>query len=205
MTEMTSPTTQAEGPRNFYYDEGVREQIEDRLFQGEVVLNPGGNPGQALLGWLSQVGAAFPDDRGYFIPEEGGWVIVKNPPHTIIPAPPLYSMWFAKPIYTSRTFTRISAGGRSRNVNWPFLKARITTPDGELDLWPEEYVPCDDIMAFADMIGEGVTLNFLGPEPDEIAERMFYLRAHGLGTKDATALLLGDMQSNHVYLTLEVG
>lgn len=200
MSEMTSPTTTPDSPTNWYFDPDVREQIEDRLFQAETAFN-GGN----VDGWLSEVGAAFPDERGYFIPEEGGWVIVKRPPHTNIPAPPLYSIWFARPIYHSRLFKKISTDGRRRNVSWPFLKARILTPEGELDLLPEEYVPCDDISAFTDMIGEGVELHFLGPEPDEIAERTFYLRAHGLGPKEATSLLLGDMQSNHVYLTCDTG
>lgn len=199
MGEMASPTTAPE-TANYYYDADVREQIEDALFQAEAAFGVGG-----VDNWLAEVGAAFPDDRGYFIPDEGGWVIVKRPPHTIIPAPPIYSIWFAKPVYASRTFKRIVADGRRRNVSWPMLKARILTEDGELDLLPEEFVPCDDIMAFVDMIGEGVELHFLGPEPDEIAERLFYLRAHGLGVKDATSLLLGDMQSNHVYLTVDIG
>lgn len=198
MGEMTSPTTAPEAT-NYYYDAEVREQIEDSLYAAETLFGTG-----SADGWLQAIGSAFPDDRGYFIPDEGGWVIVKRAPHTNIPEPPLYSMWFARPIYTARPFKRILAGGRRRTVTWPMLKARILTEHGELDLYPEEFVPCTDISKFTEMIGHGVTLRFLRPEPEDFAESMFYLRAHGLNITTATALLLDDMQSNHVYLTLEV-
>lgn len=198
MGEMVSPTT-AKTTQNFYYDPAVREQIEDALYGAESLFGTG-----SADNWLAQVGAAFPDDRGYLIPEEGGWVIVKAQPYTNIPAPPLYSMWFAKPVYTGREFRRILAGGRRRKVTWPFLKARILTQHGELDLLPEEYVPCSDITKFTEMIDQGVEMHFLGPEPEEYAEQMFYLRARGLGVRQATTLLLGEMKTNHVYLTLEV-
>lgn len=187
MSEM--PTTVTE--RDYYFDPDVREEIADA-----IASNP-------LGGGLTELYRALPAEHGFDLPEDGGWIIVKRQPHTAIEAPPLYSIWRAERVYSSRKF-KISAHSRRRWVNWPMLKARLLTPNGSLDLFPDEYVPTD-ISKWLDMIGDGVEINFLGREPDEIKERIFYLRAHGLDRAQAASLVLPEItDSNYCYLTLEV-
>lgn len=180
MTEMATPTTITE--RDYYEDPDVREAVLDQCLS------------------LSELYAADPERSGFALPEQGGWIIVKELPCTSIPNPPRYSIWRARPVYSSRTF-RLSA---RKEVSWPMLKARISTQHGDLDLLPGEYVPTK-IERWLDLIGEGVTINFLGAEPDELGDRSFYLRAHGLNEAQAAELLLPDIQTNDfLYLTLDL-
>lgn len=187
---MAAPTTTRE--RNYYDDEDVREQVAD-----QITAIPWGRAERELF-------SALPSDYGYVIPEGGGWVIVKEQPHTNIPNPPLYSIWFAQPVYTSRTFKKVLVDRRKRNISWPCLKARLTTPHGELDLYPGEYVPTD-IEKWLEFIGKGVTVNFMGVgEPGDLEGQMFYLQAHGIRRHDALLLLLPHLANgNFIYLTLE--
>jgi hypothetical protein len=156
----------------YYRDEDVQEQIID------------------LCPDLDTLWAAVPEERCE-LPPEGDWIILREQPYTNIPSPPLYSMWRARPVYHSRIFKRVSAGGRSRTVNWPLLRARIVTPYGELTLLPREYLRVRDLRVWLDEVGSGVTLHLMGAEPEgAFAERLFYLRARGLRYPDALRLLL---------------
>jgi hypothetical protein len=211
MGEMTAPSTQRE--REYYNDPEVREQIEDRIYHeslhhGDAIRAhfPDRNPFAHVDGYQGELDSAFPDERGTLIPEEGAWIVVKAQPYTNIPAPPLYSMWFAKPVYVAREFKRILADGRNRTIKWPMHRARITTPDGELTLLGGEYSVVKDLRPYLEMIGEGVDLHFIGPEPDEVRERIFYLQAHGLHKGDAIAMVLPDLEdAGFCYLTLDLG
>lgn len=206
MGEMASPTTQRE--RDYYRDEKVREQVEDAITTGHVTavaLQPHGFDGWgAVDGMYGELAGAFPDQYGCEIPEAGAWILVKKQPHTVLPPPPLYSMWFARPVYAARKF-KVSVDRRRRWISWPMLKARIKMADGELDLIGGEFTVVSDMRPFLEMLGEGVDVHFVGPEPDEVAERLFYMRAHGLRAHEALAFALPDLEdADYVYLTLDL-
>lgn len=208
MGEMVAPSTLPE-QRDFYYDDDVRAQIVEQIEQQCVVFGRMGgqtrNPFDRVEGMYSEVASAVPDERA-LIPEEGAWVIVNRVPHTVLDFDvPRYSIWRARPIYTAREFKRVSAGGRSRTLKWPMLKGRISTPGGELDLFPGEYV-VTDITRWLELLGEGVTINFMGAgEPGELEEQVFYMQAHGIPRRDALVLALPLLtDDSFAYFTLEV-
>lgn len=207
MAEMAAPTTQRD--RDYYRDEDVRTQIEEHLTSRHVTLAGlapiGSKPFAAVDAMYGELAGAFPDQYGCEIPQEGGWILVKAQPHTVIPAPPLYSMWFARPVYVGRKF-KVSVDRRRRWITWPMLKARIKTEHGELDLIGGEFTAVSDMRPFLEMLGEGVDVHFIGPEPDEVAERLFYMRAHGLRAHEALAFALPDLEeADYVYLTIDTG
>lgn len=203
MSEMAAPSTVRE--RDYYHDDDVREQVGALIENGLALLGPVGDyPFGAVDSLYAELGSAFPEDHGCAIPDEGAWIMVKRLPHTAIPNPPLYSMWRARPVYVGRTF-KVVAGRRRRNVSWPMLKARIATQHGDLDLFPGEYTTVKDLGVWLDLIGQGVTVNFLGDgEPGELAEQIFYMQAHGLRRRDALLLVLPTLvDQNFAYLTLD--
>lgn len=181
----------------FYADEDVREAVADA-----ITANPFGAS-------LTELASAFPDDYGCALPEDGAWIMVKEQPHTIIPDPPLYSMWWAKPIWTTRSF--VLRVPRKKRIAWPCLKARILTADGELDLWPGEYVTVKDITKWIELLGEGVDVNWLGDgEPGDMADKLFYLQSHGLPRGAALSMLIPELtpeagvSPDFLYLTLNL-
>jgi hypothetical protein len=170
----------------YYEDEDVAEQIADRCIDFDTLS------------------AALPDER-HQLPPEGAWIIVTGFPTTSIPDPPLYSLWFARPVYYAREFRKVSAGGRIRNVRWPLLRARIVTPHGELTLLPREFLKVLDLRKWLDEVGNGVTLHLLDETADDtLTERLFYLRARGLRPSAALELLLPETTSQDVaWLSLD--
>lgn len=171
----------------YYQDEAVCEQIADRCID------------------LDTLWAALPDDRAV-LPPEGDWIIVREQPCTNIPDPPLYSMWRARPVYHARKFKRVRAGGRVREVTWPLVRARIRTPYGELTLLPREYLRVNDLAKWVGEIGQGVTLNVIGPgnPGPELNEKTFYLQSHGLRRVDALTLLLPEVADQEfAWLSLD--
>jgi hypothetical protein len=179
----------------FFADPDVREEVAD-FFTGLGAIGSERIP---------TLWSALPEEHGYGIPEEGAWIMVKEPPHTEIPAPPLYSIWRAR-----RTFRSYQVRIGRRKVNWPLLRAVITTPHGELTLIPGEYQPVADLRRWLELVGEkdqgeeAVTIHFLGPgEPGGLAEQVFYIQTRGITRADALLLMLPDVEdADFAYLTV---
>lgn len=184
ITRLPSPTIP--NP-DFMTDPGVRGAVEEVLWA------------YPFQGRIPDVWAALPDEFGYAIPEQGAWIIVKEDPHTEIRVP-LYSMWYARPFYRHRKL-KINR----RWVQWPFLRAVLTTDVGELHLLPGEYETVKDIRVWLDLVGKGVVVNWLGEgEPGDYADKLFYMRARGIDRTDAMlSLLPGLEEQNFIYLTLD--
>lgn len=146
--------------------------------------------------------------EGGVIPEDGAWIIVRDVPHTALEFDvPLYSIWRARRYVRTRQF---KVGGRGtdypvRKVQWPMMLAEIQTPGGDLVLYPTEYT-VTDLSRWIDLIGEGVTVNFMGAgEPGDLEQQLFYLRAHGVRRPDALLALLPELKDERfIYLTLDV-
>lgn len=156
---------------------------------------------------LRELMSCVPEDYGLALPEEGAWIIVKDPPHTALEwEVPFLSIFRATPFYRARTF-RLPLGPRGgrHEVRWPSLRAVIQTPGGELHLFPDEYGIVRDIATYVELVGAGVDLHFMGAgEPGEFAEQVFYLQAHGIARRDALLLLLPHLaDDNFVYFTID--
>ena len=135
----------------------------------------------------------FPEDYGKDL-GDGTWIFVVDPPTSVDHAfdVPLLSMWWARP-------TRLNRGGI--NGVRPY-QAVITTPAGDLHLWPHEYAISS---APEKLIGEeGAHIHTLGGDPLIDPEKLWYLQSRGIPQHEATLMLFGQIQSqNFAYVTFD--
>lgn len=143
-----------------------------------------------------------PANHAMYFPEahdkdlgEGAWVFVIDPPHTVqssVFQVPLLSLWWARP--------HVLNDGRWGN-RLPY-QGVITTPAGDLHLWPHEYTICADPAAF--LGEEGVTIHSLGGDPVLDEDHLFYLRSRGISRQDATVMLFDQIKgANFCYVTFD--
>lgn len=164
-------------------DEDIREQIADQCFD------------------INTLHGALPYEASK-IPDEGAWISVINPPHTTIDVP-AYSIWRAKAGYHSHRF-KILHNGRRKWVNWPILLAVILTPEGEVWLYPTEYAKIRDVTPLLEYEGRGLTLHYMGGEPQGLQDQVFYCQTRGLSRKDALLTCLGSIDTqDFLYMTID--
>lgn len=144
-----------------------------------------------------EVDRYYPDEE-HVLPEQGGWIRILSEPHTELEARfrlPVLSMWHARPTYSNV--------GRIGNRK-PY-QVVITTPGGDLHLWPHEYQLVPDITQWVGQDPD-VEMHTLGGEPvieEKTAERLFYLQQRGIPRQDALLMLLGELDgSSFVYFTM---
>ena len=134
----------------------------------------------------------YPEDYGKDL-GEGSWIFVIDPPQAVALDfdVPLLSLWWARP-------HRLNAGSLGGQMAYQGV---ITTPAGDLHLWPHEYTICSHPEEF---IGaEGNEIHSLGGQPVLDAEQLFYLQSRGISRHDATMLLFTEIrQQNFIYVTL---
>lgn len=147
-------------------------------------------------------GTYFPEVDRKAIPQEGAWIIVRDVPRTELLERfevPRLSMWRARPhVATIGARTLDTAVGPV--VVHPH-QAVITTPGGDLHLWPHEYVLASNPGA---LIGDpDSTIHSLGGEPVLDAEQLFYLRSRGITEHEARLMLIDQVTStDFVYVTM---
>ena len=139
----------------------------------------------------------FPERDGKQIPDDGAWIIVVEEPHTVLRAKfrvPEISMWRARP------HTLNSGALTVRGLTVRPQQAVITTPAGDLHLWPHEYVIADRPLQLA--ADPGAELHTLGGEPVLDEQELFYLMSRGIPQQDAVMLLFAKIVSlDFVYVT----
>lgn len=131
----------------------------------------------------SEVERYFPERYGKKIPEEGAWIMVTTIPRTEIRVQQ-FSMYYAMEVernYDSRYMV-------SQHL------ARILTDEGDLMLWPEEYVVVKDISAYYEFLDEGLIVNWLSEDAAVNPENIFYIRSRGISKKDAFLMLIGEVK-----------
>lgn len=197
--------------------EEIRDAIEDLIREqhhGMAQLIRADNRFALIDGMNSEVWSALPERAGCEIPDEGAWILISRIPITEMDQRfevPVLSIWRARPEYRNREFTLGKAQGLSRKtkINWPMLLAVISTPGGDLWLYPGEYftIPTEKLEVYLDRIGNEVEVHFMGAgEPGDLADQLFYLMCHGIPRAEAMLLLLPNLtDSNFVYFTIELG
>jgi hypothetical protein len=141
----------------------------------------------AVAGGRSGFETYYPEEYDKELPEDGGWIMVKEVPHTNLAWDvPLLSMWFAVP-------DNPGGVGRMPNGRKPY-KVRIQTPGGDLWLYPHEYTVVNDITQYLGMEPD-IEMLSLGGEAVLDEEQLFYLQARGISRTEATKLLLNDIKS----------
>ena len=132
------------------------------------------------------------------IPEDGAWILILEEPLTGLRdrfRVPLLSMWRAR-----RHELNSSSVTTSTGVKLYPQQAVITTPGGDLHLWPHEYTIAKNPMALAS--DPDSTLNTLGGEAVLDEEKMFYLQSRGIPRQEATLMLFDTIVSlDFVYVT----
>lgn len=140
----------------------------------------------------------FPEEDGKDIPEEGAWILVIEEPHTELRSRfrvPLLSMWRARPHKLNGGAIPIAQG-----LSVYPKQAVITTPGGDLHLWPHEYVIATDPRGLVGQ--EEATLNSLGGDPVLNEEQLFYLQSRGIHYQDAVLMLFDNIQgTDFIYVT----
>lgn len=127
----------------------------------------------------------FPEEIGKDIPDEGRWIRILEEPSTVLRLRfrlPIMSIWYARP-YTMNA-------GRVRG-RAPQL-AQITTPGGDLCLYPHEYEVWDDPSVLLGMEPDVVIHKMDGDlalDTDD-EDRLFYLMKAGITRHDALMLML---------------
>jgi hypothetical protein len=162
-----------------------KEGFIDEIYAGTSLLLGGhGNPFAACEAARAELMAYFPEDYGAKIPEEGGWILVTNPPHTEIKVN-RFSIWFAMPE------VRPGRNGFTMHL------ARILTPEGNLWLWPHEYSVVQ-VEKYLEFVGEGFEINYFSQEAEIKTDALFYLMSRGIKRPVALRLLLPTLKSQTV-------
>ncbi|MFC9755168.1 hypothetical protein [Streptomyces sp. NPDC056921] len=139
----------------------------------------------------------FPEQDGKAVPEDGAWIIVVEEPFTELRSrfrvPPL-SMWRARP-HELNTGAIVLKG-----VKIHPKQVIISTPGGDLHLWPHEYVVVDRPMTLVS--DPDATLHSLGGQPVLDEEALFYLMSRGIPRHEAVMVLFDKVMSfDFVYVT----
>lgn len=140
----------------------------------------------------------FPELVEKDIPEEGAWILVIEEPFTELRSRfrvPLLSMWRARPHELDSGGVQIAKG-----LSIYPQQAVITTPGGDLHLWPHEYIVPKDPMSLA--ADADATLNSLGGDPVLNEDALFYLQSRGIPYQDAALMLFDTIKgTNFMYVT----
>lgn len=139
----------------------------------------------------------FPEQDGKTVPEDGAWIIVVEEPLTELRSRfrvPLLSMWRARP-YVLNSGAIVSKG-----VKVHPKQAVITTPGGDLHLWPHEYVVVGRPMML--VCDPDAMLHSLDGQPVLDEEALFYLMSRAIPRHQAVMVLFDTVTSlDHVYVT----
>lgn len=143
----------------------------------------------------------LPEDSGKAIPEDGAWILVLEEPLTELRDRfrlPLLSMWRARPHTLNDGAVVLGSGKRSIKL-YP-KQAVISTPGGDLHLWPHEYIIASNPMAL--LSHEDSMIHSLGGTPVLAEDQLFYLMSRGISRHDATMLLFDQITTtDFVYVT----
>lgn len=168
-----------------YQQQYGKENLIHEIHTGAaLLLSDRSNPFAAYTAAKAEEESYFPEDFGSDIPEEGCWVLVKTPPCTEIRISK-FSIWYALPV------VRPQSNGFSLHL------AKILTPDGDLCLWPHEYVKVD-VAKYMEFIGQGFEINYFGEAAEIHTDSLFYLMSRGVTRPAALQLLLPSLQSQTV-------
>lgn len=166
----------------------------------------------------------FPGDYDKALPPEGAWIMLITSVNVgkALPAPPKItskpfhsdelepvetcipirvphlSIWYALP--TVSNFSR-----KVGPVTMPLHKAVIQTPQGEVHVWPHEYVVVKDLAAYLQFTEEdGFNIHFLNPDAEGFPQdKLFYIRSRGIPLAEARRMVLPELKSPHFcYFTL---
>lgn len=177
---------------------------DQAALRAAAALNEDGQTVYEPLHSFQELERYLPETVGKRVAEDGSWVIVTREPHTELKdrfrVPPL-SMWRARRQAGSRSITaRLELDGRRRSVRLRAEQAVISTPGGNLGLWPHEYVMASDPVSLA--CDPDSTINSLSGEPPVDPERLWYLMSRGIPYDQALRLLFDQITGfDRCYVT----
>ena len=118
------------------------------------------------------------------VPEDGAWILVKDPPATEYTVPPM-SIWFATP-------------WPMQDVRLEPHRVKIVTPRGDLGIYPCEYSMIEHPEKYFEFVGDGMEAKFFGNEEGIPRDKLFYLRSRGISKRDAMVMLIGEIKAHGV-------
>jgi len=143
----------------------------------------------------------FPELDDKKIPDEGAWILILEEPHTILREQfrlPLLSMWRARPFVLNDG--GVIVGYDDMQYREFPKQAVITTPAGDLHLWPHEYIIASDPLGLLSC--EGAEIHQLGGKPVLDEDYMFYLQSRGIPYDEAVLMLFDTIEdTDFIYVT----
>jgi hypothetical protein len=152
------------------------DECKDEVAQACAAVNIGS---KRLGAGLEEYMSYYPQEFGLGLPETGGWVIVKHPPHCEYTVPPM-SIWFA---LNWQMDVGVRSGVHPKRI-------KIVTPLGDLGLFPHEYALAKDIRSYIGREADGVIFHRLDGSPALPAESLFYIQSRGIKRAEACMMLL---------------
>lgn len=133
----------------------------------------------------------YPEEHGKKLPKAGGWVMILPEKIPVQYSPEQYTVYFAKPDPTTQEITPQF----SETVKVPYYRVRITLEQGDLHLWPHEYVIITDITEIMKEVGTQYELVRLGGDTNYDSAKVHYLGTRGIGQSEVYEMLLGSVNS----------
>lgn len=143
----------------------------------------------------------FPAEYKKELPIKGGWIMV-NQSVPVSNAPIPYSVYFAKPDPVYQEVT-LKVKGSNKLFRVPYYRVKIATEQGDLWLWPHEYIIITDTKALLEEVGNSFEMIKLGGDTNYDAAKVHYLGTRGLDSASVYQLLLGSLNTTgHAYFRI---
>jgi len=153
--------------------------------------------GLGMINYEAEHSRFFPEKYNKDLPKKGGWVMIIEMPGTVV-KPILHSVYYAIPVITKQVMHIYG----DKKVEYNMYKAKIITEEGELCIWPHEYmkVPIDAVLA---EVGNSFDKIPLGGTPAYDLSKVHFLAMRGVSQVETYKILLKSVNSmNHVYFKI---
>lgn len=189
-----------------HYQEIMDNRTVDEFIRDWVYTQAGMAPSPEAK--ESELMRYFPDEYSKQLPKNGGWIMIKR--DVPVPGefrPVVYSVYFAKPAAIYKDIEISSTARRKqRKKRIPYYRVRITTPAGDVWVWPHEYMIIPDASMLLEEIGNSFDLERMGGDANYDIAKVHYLSTRGLSQTDTYSLLLNSLNStNHIYFKIREG
>jgi len=143
-----------------------------------------------------------PEEYNKKLPKKGGWImVIMDIPTTAKPIK--YSAYFAVPAPLKKTIQLKYGFHRNQKADVPYYRVRIQTQEGEVHLWPHEYIYIKESAILTEEVGNSFDMIKMGGDTNYDTAKVHYLKTRGIPESLTYELLLSGVNSiNHVYFKI---
>lgn len=167
--------------------------IESNILVEESLVRPGGKT------YDSERQKFYPEQYQKKLPKVGAWIMIIAEYIPVQFPPERFGIYYAKSAATTQNVTPYG----SRSIKVPYYRIKITTDQGDLCLWPHEYIIVEDIKEVMSGVGTEFELVRLGGDTNYDSAKVHYLGTRGIDQADVYNLLLASIgTTNYCYFKL---